>query len=206
MFGQGRAPSSRGRHESVESGRMEIGTCPRCERPYTVADVTGFGILRPRTASAGGPRMEYTCPHCKRLIHLVPHGEGRYAPPGQPPPPAPPAEARRAPWIRDPGDEPPPPAAPPPEPAPPREAPAGRTEVPPPEEEEAAADGPMGVGEALALLGCGPTVEREHIERAFRERSLTCHPDKVAHLDPEFRELAERKFRRLKQAYELLTS
>ena len=51
----------------------------------------------------------------------------------------------------------------------------------------------------------GEAADRGAIDRAFRERSLTCHPDKVAHLDMEFQELAERKFRRLQQAYLVLT-
>ena len=41
---------------------------------------------------------------------------------------------------------------------------------------------------------------------AYRERSLACHPDKVAHLDPDFLALAERKFRELKRAHDLLTA
>jgi DnaJ like chaperone protein len=57
---------------------------------------------------------------------------------------------------------------------------------------------------ALELLGVGPTAARREIERAFREKSRRCHPDKVAHLDPEFQALAERKFKRLKSAYDLL--
>jgi DnaJ-domain-containing protein 1 len=62
----------------------------------------------------------------------------------------------------------------------------------------------MGLEEALAILGVAPGDDRETIEHAYRERSRTCHPDKVAHLDAEFVALAERKFRRLQQAYELL--
>jgi DnaJ like chaperone protein len=62
------------------------------------------------------------------------------------------------------------------------------------------------VFQALALLGLQPTADRRAIERAYRERSLACHPDKVAHLDPDFQALAEAKFRRLKQAYDLLRS
>jgi DnaJ-class molecular chaperone len=49
-----------------------------------------------------------------------------------------------------------------------------------------------------------PTASREEIDAAFRARALQCHPDKVAHLDPDFRELAERKFRELIAAYEAL--
>ncbi|MDF1700843.1 MAG: J domain-containing protein, partial [Planctomycetota bacterium] len=71
--------------------------------------------------------------------------------------------------------------------------------VPPPEEEVLTA------ADALALLGLAPAADAKAIERAFRERSLTCHPDKVAHLDREFQELAERKFRRLQRAYDLLS-
>jgi curved DNA-binding protein CbpA len=65
---------------------------------------------------------------------------------------------------------------------------------------------PLDVFEALALLGLDPTADRAAIDRAYRERSLACHPDKVAHLDPDFQALAQRKFVRLKAAYDLLTS
>jgi curved DNA-binding protein CbpA len=51
-----------------------------------------------------------------------------------------------------------------------------------------------------------PTADRDTIERAYRERSLKCHPDKVAHLDGEFQALAEEKFKRLREAYEILVS
>jgi DnaJ like chaperone protein len=61
-----------------------------------------------------------------------------------------------------------------------------------------------GVLEAYELLGVPVTATREDVERAFRGRSLTCHPDKVAHLDEDFRELAERKFKRLVEAYRTL--
>jgi DnaJ like chaperone protein len=63
----------------------------------------------------------------------------------------------------------------------------------------------LGPLEACALLGVSVTTGREELERAFRSRSLTCHPDKVAHLDPEFLSLAEHKFKRLLEAYRLLT-
>ena len=187
---------------------MEIGRCPRCSHPYTASEVVGFGVLRPRAAAAGGPRMEYACSQCGRKIHLIPHGQGRYAPPGEPPPQQVPEDARRPPWVESEGgaprsggrpaaartaDAPPPASAPP-------------TEEPPRIDPEPAVDDPMGPAEALELLGVAPTAGTEEIEQAFREKSRTCHPDKVAHLDAEFQELAEQKFKRLRRALSILTS
>lgn len=180
---------------------MELGRCPACALPYSPADVAGFGILRARKASAGGPRVEYTCPECDHVISLVAHGDGRYALPGEPVPPAVPLQERRPPWVA-------------------AERPAKPARSPAPEEEEAAPapqppdapreaeveETPMDVVEALAVLGCSPLADQEEIERAFRDRSRTCHPDKVAHLDPDFQNLAERKFKRLREAYDLLLS
>lgn len=165
-----------------------------------------MGVLRSRTAHKGGPLMEFTCPGCGHRFTLIPHGGGRYARPGEPPPPPGPDAERVPPWQGAPGrDEaraqsppPRPPEPPPVEPTPPPEEPIEIHEV---EEEE---DRPLTVPEALALLEVPPTADREAIERAFRRKSRTCHPDKVAHLDPEFQELAERKFRRLRGAYEIL--
>lgn len=178
---------------------MELGHCPHCATPYTTSEVTGFGVLRGRPESAGGPRMEYRCQECGRMIHLVAHGEGRYAPPGEPPPPPVPEAERRPPWMS--------PEAGPQRrrrrPPPPPEPPAAEPEPPPTPAVEV--EPAPGVAEALEILGISATADRESIDRAFRERSRTCHPDKVAHLDPEFQELAERKFRRLQQAYLLLT-
>ena len=190
---------------------MELGLCPRCATPYSSSDVTGLGILRGRSARRGGPRVEYACQACGHRIQLIPHGEGRYAPPGQPPPAKVPRSERIPPWMRDrrgraaPRDEAPPRAEPAAEP-PPHRAPA---DGPPPEPEpqrvpEPELEAPLGPVEALALLGVAPGADRAEIERAFRERSLTCHPDKVAHLDEDFQALAEAKFRRLQRALDLL--
>ena len=184
---------------------MEIGRCPRCATPYSSAEVTGFGVLRGRSARQGGPRVEYACQGCGALIRLIAHGGGRYAPPGQPPPASVPANDRTVPWMREERRRERPPNTahvPPPEPeAPEPPEPEEPLRVPPPPAE----DEPLGPADALALLGVDAAADKAAIERAFRERSLTCHPDKVAHLDPEFQELAERKFRRLQQAFDLLT-
>ena len=64
----------------------------------------------------------------------------------------------------------------------------------------------LSLARLFAQLGVAPTADQAEIEKAFRERSLTCHPDKVAHLDREFQALAEEKFKRLREAYELLTA
>jgi len=63
----------------------------------------------------------------------------------------------------------------------------------------------MTLERALAILGVEPTADRAALDAAFRRRSRACHPDKVAHLDPEFTALARRKFEELRRAYELLT-
>lgn len=201
---------------------MELGHCPRCGEGYTASQVAGLGILRSREARAGGPRVEYECHVCAHQILLIPHGKGRYAPPGQPPPHFVPEADRQPSWIAGSASRPrsgPTGAAPPSgasrppeaEPKAPRESAPGPQTSPGPgdsgwEEAARAEDPPIEMAEALALLGCDVTADKPQIERAFRERSLTCHPDKVAHLDPDFQELAERKFKRLKAAFDLLTT
>lgn len=168
---------------------MELGRCPTCATPYTAGDVAGLGILRARPALEGGPRMEYRCAACRRVLTLVPHGEGRYAPPGDPPPPPVPAEERRPPWVRTSAEA----------------ATGTGTARARSRATQASAPPPLSPLEAYELLGVGVTTRREELERAFRNRSLTCHPDKVAHLDVEFQALAEHKFKRLIEAFRLLT-
>ncbi len=204
MFREPGRASSPGRAVPTMSSRitpMELGRCPRCSTSYSASEVSGFGVLRGRSAQRGGPRVEYSCQDCGRQILLIPHGEGRYAPPGQPPPDAVPIDARTPPWLKPESDRERPAAPPQAEPRPPPRP----AEAPPPPPVEPPPALEVSPAEALALLGVGPGADRQAIERAFRERSLACHPDKVAHLDPDFIELAERKFRRLQQAYELLT-
>jgi hypothetical protein len=193
---------------------VQLGLCPACATPYAAADVVGLGILRPRPAAAGGPTIEYRCGLCSRVIVLVPHGEGRYAPPGAPPPPPVPPEKRRPAWTdgtRRPVE--PPQAARPSDTRPPGAAARtehadGHTAAGERAEPRAApaetSRKPVGPTEALELLGVTATATRTELEQAFRARSLTCHPDKVAHLDAEFQALAHHKFTRLLDAYRLL--
>jgi DnaJ-domain-containing protein 1 len=84
-----------------------------------------------------------------------------------------------------------------------RPAPPEREPVAPPPPPSSVA-GPSGLERALDLLGVSRTASREDIERAYRQKSLACHPDKVAHLDPDLQHLASEKFKRLHDAYRLL--
>src|SRR5262245_12974722 len=194
---------------------MDVGRCRSCGRPFTSGEVTGVGILRARPRELGGPIVEFTCPTCRVVTPLVPHGQGRYAPPGQPPPPTPTEEERRVPWRRgtatapaDVGGE--------------RSttsssathaesaAPAARARVeaaasePPAEALDSMTTDELSLEEALTILGVARGASVETIEQAFHRLALTCHPDKVAHLDPDFAVLAAKKFRRLQAARELL--
>lgn len=174
---------------------MQLGACHACGTPYTSQDVAGLGILRARPAAAGGPRIEYRCSGCGAVLVLVPHGEGRYAPPGASPPAHVPHEARRPAWSASPPRE----AGTGPEPR------AGADRDTPPQGNDGHGEpGALGLVAAYELLGVPVTADRETIEKAFRARSLACHPDKVAHLDEDFRVLAEQKFKRLVEAFRLV--
>ncbi|MFP4520530.1 MAG: TerB family tellurite resistance protein [Fibrobacterota bacterium] len=54
------------------------------------------------------------------------------------------------------------------------------------------------------ILGLKKSASKEEINKAYRELAKKYHPDKVSHLGPEFRELAENKFREINQAYDRL--
>jgi hypothetical protein len=51
------------------------------------------------------------------------------------------------------------------------------------------------------VLGIAPHASLDEIRRAYRRRIKQCHPDRVAGLAPELRELAERCARTLNVAY-----
>lgn len=52
------------------------------------------------------------------------------------------------------------------------------------------------------VLGLTPPIIPGNIRRAFREKSSQYHPDKVQHMGPEIRDLAETKSREINAAYE----
>ena len=51
------------------------------------------------------------------------------------------------------------------------------------------------------VLGIGVSASREEIRIAYRKMASLYHPDKVAHLAPEFREMADRKMKEINTAY-----
>jgi len=51
------------------------------------------------------------------------------------------------------------------------------------------------------VLGLTPQATPAQIKSAWRKLSLENHPDRVAHLGGEFRDLAEERMRRINEAY-----
>jgi len=56
------------------------------------------------------------------------------------------------------------------------------------------------------ILGIRRDATKEEIKRAYKSLASKYHPDKVNHLGEEFKELAEKKFKEIKEAYEEVMS
>jgi curved DNA-binding protein CbpA len=54
------------------------------------------------------------------------------------------------------------------------------------------------------LLSIEPGATQSEIRSAYRAALKLCHPDRVANLDPEIQDLAHRKAKALRHAYESL--
>ncbi|MDJ0665733.1 MAG: DnaJ domain-containing protein [Desulfobacterales bacterium] len=54
------------------------------------------------------------------------------------------------------------------------------------------------------VLGVAPGASQDDIRRAYRRLAAQYHPDKVAHLGADLRQLAEQKFKAIQAAYEML--
>jgi hypothetical protein len=76
--------------------------------------------------------------------------------------------------------------------------PRGRRAVEPPPAEAGAKD-------PYAVLGIAPGTPKDEARKAFRALVAQYHPDKVAHLAPEFHALAERRTREILDAWEALS-
>lgn len=79
-----------------------------------------------------------------------------------------------------------------PEPQPRRTPPPRRDPVPPAIEQRSAHE----------LLGVAPGAAADEIRKAYRKALKLCHPDRVANLDPEIQDVAHRKAKALRRAYE----
>ena len=60
------------------------------------------------------------------------------------------------------------------------------------------------IEEALATLGLAEGVASEDIKKTWRRLAMENHPDRAAHLGPEFRRIAEEQMRKINAAYEVL--
>jgi hypothetical protein len=54
------------------------------------------------------------------------------------------------------------------------------------------------------VLNLPPDADPQSIRAAYRQLAKQYHPDKVSHLGKEFQELAEQRFKEIKEAYEKL--
>jgi len=52
------------------------------------------------------------------------------------------------------------------------------------------------------ILGLSGEIDGDLIKRKWRERSVEYHPDKVSHLGPKLKEVAEREMKEINEAYE----
>ena len=59
-----------------------------------------------------------------------------------------------------------------------------------------------GNGRDYEALGISASAEREEVKRAYRELVKKYHPDRVLHLGDEFRQLAQKKFVEVQEAYD----
>jgi DnaJ like chaperone protein len=62
-----------------------------------------------------------------------------------------------------------------------------------------------GTRDCYTILGINRGASQDEIKQAYRHLASKYHPDKVAHLGDEFRELAEIRFKEIQQAYQELT-
>ena len=197
-----------------EGGPFHWYPCPACGAHNGVLAAPGVGwMLHPLEGREGPTAVDWIGSRSERELRrkaqdwwgregaqverfrraAVAHRKGagpRPSPRPQPSPqpsPQPAPAKKRAQRAPPPPRPPPPPPEPPPEPAPPKRA-QGE---------------PRGPHE---ILGVPVDANLTAIRQAYRAAVKKCHPDRFAHLDEEFQELANRKMKQLRLAYDTLIS
>jgi len=60
------------------------------------------------------------------------------------------------------------------------------------------------IKDSFEVLGIEKDASHEKIKEAYRKMANKYHPDKVVHLGKEFQEIAEKRFKEIQEAYEVL--
>jgi len=202
-------------------------SCWSCGEPVGPEELDYRAVLVPRSADRGGPVLLLRCAACglDNVAERNPAGEHLLVPPHL-------AAVRSSTvkgrllydakkWAAENAERrseflsrtrpamPGPAAEPEPEPAEPAPEPEGGAAHAEEAEPKAGAEAPDArnlsrVLDAYEVLGLPVTADVDRIRKRFRELSRKCHPDRVADLDEEIRKVADRRFRRIRAAYEAL--
>lgn len=204
--------------------------CWHCDAAFDAATLDYEAVLRPRSAGQGGPVLVVRCRACG-VDNVVERNEARerlLVPPtladlSSSPLRGPVAVAARR-WTEEHREEraafharsgPSRLGEPAPEEPRTRRAKSEDAGTPPEPEEPTADEAPdepepvapreiATVVAAYEVLDLPLTADAAAIRKRFRELSRKCHPDRVADLDEEIRRTAERRFREIRRAYDLL--
>ena len=69
---------------------------------------------------------------------------------------------------------------------------------------ESDSQGPLTLDDACRLLGVSSNASLDDVARAYKEKMIKSHPDKVSHLSEELQEKAKELTLKLNEAYDLI--